>query len=157
MATARDRKAEDLMTTDVLTLPEDASVADAVRLMAERTDPCAVVIDGEGRPQGIISERDLLGLAQKDSRGRLTHVLERMLKEEHHLFDTMKELRKSAATQARDVMSKPVRCVETDTSMAEAARIMEDSDYRQLPVVRDERLAGLLRRQDIVRALAQDA
>ena len=143
------------MSHEVLTVAPDTSVRDAVRTLAERDSAYAVVVDADGKPEGIVTERDFLDLARANEKGRLTHLLDRMLAEEHHIFDAMHELRRLAPNSVREAMSSPVRCVEADTTMAEAARIMEQNDYRQLPVVKDGKLIGIVGRHDIVRALAE--
>lgn len=147
-------RAQDIMSRDVSTLTRDASITDAVHLLAERGAPCAVVVGEEDRPEGIVTERDLLALARDNEDARLALMLKRMLQEEHHVFDSMKELRKAAATRVSDVMSSPVQCADVDMTVGQIAATMDTFDYRQLPVVREGRLVGLVTRQDIVRAIA---
>lgn len=142
------RNVEEIMSREVLT------IADAVRLLAERNSAYAVVVDADGKPEGIGTERDVLNLAQADDKWRLTHALDRILAEEHHIFDTMKELRRLAPKSVGEAMGSPVRCAEAGTPMAEAARATEQNDYRQLPIVKDGKLIGIVGRHDIVRALA---
>jgi len=145
--------ARDIMSVDVPTLSRDASVENAVTLLAGRDIAYAVIVDGDGGPAGMITEGDLLALAQRD-RKRPGGLLQRMLQEEHHLADTMRELRKAIASDVADVMSAPVESVTPDTPIARIAALMEAYDYRQLPVVEDGRLLGIVTRQDIVRAIA---
>lgn len=146
-------RAEQIMITDVPTLPADASVADAVQLLADRKIACAIVVDEKRRPIGIVTERDLLGLAENQG-ARVATVLQRMLQEQHHIFDSMHNLRKAAATTVKDMASAPVTCADVGATLGELAAMMETFDYRQLPVVREGRLVGLVSRQEIIRALA---
>lgn len=147
-------RTEQIMSTDVPTLSRDASIADAVHLLAEQDVSCAVIVDERGHPDGIITERDLLVFARNEGGTRVARLLQRMLQEEHHIFDSMRELRKSAASEVGQVMNSPVRCAEPEMTISQVASIMETFDYKQLPVVREGRLIGLVTRQDIVRALA---
>ena len=50
----------DAMTTTVVTVSLDDTLRDAARRMTDRGVGAAVVDDGSGRGQGIITERDLL-------------------------------------------------------------------------------------------------
>lgn len=144
------------MRTDVLTVAPETSVADVVQLLAELDATCAVVVGADGRAQGIVSERDLLALA-RSSDERLSAMLRRMLQEEHHIFDSMRELRKAAATHIADIATVPVACAGADMTVPEMAAIMEQRDVRQLPVVRDGRVVGVVTRKEIVRAIADQA
>jgi CBS domain-containing protein len=151
-----NRRAEEIMSKDVLTVAPDTPVADVVRLLAERQASCAVVVSDDGRPEGIVSERDVLSLA-RTSDDRVAQVLRRMLQEEHHFFDSMRELRKAAATRVGDIASKPVVCAEAGMTVRQVAGLMERFDYRQVPVLRNGKVAGIVTRQEIVRAIADQA
>lgn len=52
--------AGELMTTDVLTIRPEATVAEAAQLMDRHNVTCLPVVDATGRLQGIVSPRDLL-------------------------------------------------------------------------------------------------
>ncbi len=116
-----------LMTRNVLTLPEDATVEDAVRLMAHQRISCIVVEDA-GRPVWIITERDLVRQA------------------------AMAEAIASRPLAA--AMSHPVHSVAIDTPLPEAMQIMDQARLRHL-VVLDEQgsIAGLVTHHDIVKQL----
>jgi acetoin utilization protein AcuB len=49
----------------------------------------------------------------------------------------------------RDLMSSPVIIVEADAPLRTAVRMMNDSGVRQLPVVRRNRLVGILTDRDV--------
>ena len=149
--------AEQIMSTDVPMLTMDASISEAVDLLADKEIACAVVVDASHKPQGIVTERDLLALAEDLEGTHLATVLKRMLQEEHHIFDAMRGLRKISATTVSDVASSPVKCVEADMTIGQLASIMETFDYRQLPVLKDGRLVGLVGRQEIIKAIADKA
>src|SRR4051794_25985289 len=52
--------ANDIMTSPALTVPQDASLADAIRIMLARGVSGVPVVDGDGRLVGILTEGDLL-------------------------------------------------------------------------------------------------
>ncbi|UJX39583.1 CBS domain-containing protein [Desulfovibrio sp. JY] len=116
-----------IMTRDVVTAPGGISVREAVGRMAGRSISCLVVVR-DGRPAGIITERDVVRLLADNPRlGRLT------------LYD---------------IMSCPVVCVEADQPVFEAAMLMKKRRMRRLVVVDDDRrLMGLVTQSDIVRGL----
>lgn len=58
--------------------------------------------------------------------------------------------------KVRQVMTPDATWVSTDTTLTEAARLMQELNVGALPVVEDEELAGLITDRDIVvRAIAQ--
>jgi CBS domain-containing protein len=146
--------AEQIMKRDFATLPSSAPISEAVHLLADKDTACAVVLDADGKPEGIITERDLLGYAEANDEARLAKVLKRMLVEEHHIFDSMKGLQAAKATTVGGIASKPVKCAEADMTLGKIASILETYDYRQIPVMKDGELVGLVGRQEIVKAIA---
>ena len=63
--TARDvatlnRRVHQIMSRKPITLPPDASIAEAVRLILEHRISCSPVVDAHFRPVGILSWRDIL-------------------------------------------------------------------------------------------------
>jgi len=78
------RKAEEVMTRDVVTLPEDADAAEAARLMLQRNIKRIPVVAGD-RVVGIVSRRDLLRtLARGD--GEILAEVEELLEDETFTF-----------------------------------------------------------------------
>lgn len=58
--------------------------------------------------------------------------------------------------QVADAMTRDVKVVNPGQSIAEAARIMADSDFGSLPVAENDRLVGMITDRDIViRAVAK--
>ncbi len=55
-------RVKEVMTTDVVTIPPDAALAEAARTMLERKIGCLPVLDG-GRLVGILTESDFVALA----------------------------------------------------------------------------------------------
>ncbi|MBA3420538.1 MAG: CBS domain-containing protein, partial [Thermoleophilaceae bacterium] len=52
-----------------------------------------------------------------------------------------------------DMMSEHPTVVESDTSIAEAARIIHDTGHNRLPVVEHGRLVGVVTRVDVLGGL----
>jgi len=146
--------AQDIMTKGVVVLRRDAPIAEAVKLLAERGAPCAVVVDDEGAPIGIITERDLLPRAVAKGEAPPAVALRQILRDESHTLDFVREARKADAFLVAEVMSSPVQCVDAQMTVGQAATVLEAFNVRQAPVVRDGRLIGLVTRRDIVRAIA---
>jgi CBS domain-containing protein len=116
-------KAENVMTTEVAVMNESESVKKAVDVMAQE-GVNAVIVTVEGKAVGIVTERD---------------ILKRIVAED-------KDARK---TKLKRIMSSPLVTIEPSTDLEEAARLMFEKKMKNLPVVHENRLIGLINLQDI--------
>jgi CBS domain-containing protein len=123
-------KLNDLFTRDVVTAGPDESLAGIARRMQEHNVGTAVIVE-DGRPVGIITDRDLaLALG---ARGL------------------------SPQAPVREVMTRHVLAVPEDTAVFTATRFIQDRKVRRLPVVdREDRLVGLVSLDDLLRWLARE-
>jgi CBS domain-containing protein len=144
-------KARDIMTTQVVTIAPDTRVRDIAALLLERGISGLPVVDG-GRVIGMVSEGDLLrryeiGTERKRFEGSWWM----------HFFTSdpgPAEYVKSHATRAADIMTRPVVSVAEDVAVAKIAAIFEKRRIKRVPVLRGERLAGIVTRANLVQALA---
>ncbi len=123
------RRIADLMTRDPVTLPPSASVAEAIRLMAEQRIS-SVVIAEAGHAVGILSERDAIRLAGSSLDLRATPIAERM--------------------------SRPLHVIRADQPALDAGPRMRALGVRRLVVVDDSgHLVGILTRHDLLQDLRE--
>lgn len=115
----------------VYTIDPDASVLDALAVMAEKNVGALVVVDGGARVAGIVSERD---------------YARKMV-----LMD-----RSSKATPVRDIMSSPVMVVPPSRTADECMALMTENRLRHLPVMDGERLVGLVSIGDLVKDIISE-
>jgi CBS domain-containing membrane protein len=128
-------KIADLMSTDLVTLTEDETLAHAQRCMARgRIRHLPVVRDG--RLTGLITHRDLLA-ASFSIFAEVEH------NEQRRIFDTVRVV---------EAMHRDVVTVGPDLNVARAARILLENKYGCLPVVDpDHRLLGIVTEADFLR------
>jgi CBS domain-containing protein len=111
----------------VHSIDPDATVFDALKLMAERNVGALVVLE-ENRLAGIISERDyarkivLLG-------------------------------RQSPNTLVRDIMSTRVLCARPDQTVEDCMGMMTQKAVRHLPVLENKDVIGIVSIGDLVKAI----
>jgi CBS domain-containing protein len=139
-------RVSDVMSTTLISVSPDMPLRDVARLLSEHRISGVPVID-DGRCLGVVSEADLLvkQLGRPISR-RLP--IEWIIGERHDAD----ELRRRAATTAREAMSAPAVTIEAHRPVREAAAIMVDRGVNRLPVVRDGQVTGIVTRSDLVRA-----
>lgn len=141
--------AADIMVKDVATVGPEASVREVASLMLARRISGVPVVDAERRVLGIVSEGDLIRRPEigTDRAGR--GWLSIFLSDEERARDFVK----SHGRKAREVMSQPVIGVAPDTSLAELVRLMERHRIKRLAIVEQGKLAGIVTRADLLRAM----
>jgi len=125
MATAKDLLRGRTMG-EVFSVGPDASVQEALDLLAEHNVGALLVMDMNGRVNGILSERDIV--RKVGLHGRSAYE-----------------------TKVREIMTGKVLYVEADQSVEECMALMNDKGIRHLPVYEKGTLLGLISVRDVLR------
>lgn len=136
----------DLMTTTVLCVGPDASLKEAARRMLEAGVSGLPVTDDSGTLVGVITEADFVK-AEAGRRRNERRSLLGWLAHEHEI--PVDEVR------VGDVMTKEVITSSPDADHADAARLMEKSRIKRVPIMENDVLVGMVSRSDIMRAFAR--
>lgn len=144
-------KARDIMMQKVITVRPDTSVRDIAALMVENHISGLPVLTAEGEVVGILSESDLLHRAETGT--------ERRHKWWFRVFgdsaSLARDYAKAHGLKAHDVMSRYVISVRDDAELRDVADILDNYRIKRVTVMKDGRLAGIITRGDLVRALSQ--
>jgi CBS domain-containing membrane protein len=141
-------RVRDAMTRDVLSVGKFDDISHAVKLLAEKSISGLPVVDKENRVVGMLSEADVVSMVGS----RRAHTFKEILRSivGHPLPE------RKIGHFVGDIMTSPAITVYPDTEISEAVRLMDARRIRRLPVVdKDDRLAGLISRSDIVRAMGR--
>ena len=134
----------DVMTAGVVSVEEGTPFKEIVDLMETHHVNAVPVVDSCDRVLGVVSSADLVPKIEFSGSG-----------DHAHLFESRKHRaarEKSSGTAAAELMSAPARTVMPQTSLVEAARIMETAELKRLPVVNDlGRLVGIVTRSDLLK------
>jgi CBS-domain-containing membrane protein len=115
-------KVGDIMTRDVISVPEDASVREVARVLDRHRISGLPVCDGDGHMVGLISEFDLIA--------------------------------KPDAHSAGEAMTRDVISVMEGTSVDEVRYLLVHRRIKRVPVLRGQKLIGIVSRADLVREIA---
>lgn len=138
------RTVRDLMTHDVVVVPETASYKEVVETLAEKRISAVPVVDANGKLAGIVSEADLM--LKQEYIGRTDQRLGRRRAERE----------RARATIALEIMTTPVTCIGPGESAARAARLMHQHGVKRLPVVdHDGVVVGIISRADVLAVFAR--
>ena len=120
---------KDLMTTSVSFVRPDDTVAAAVKIMRSENAGIVPVCDVQKHVLGVITDRDILMRTGSYSG----------------------ESADFEACAVQDVMTCDVFCVDIKADIHEAALLMSEKGVRRLPVLENEKLAGMLSLKDLAK------
>lgn len=112
---------------EVFSIAPDATVYDAIHLMAEKVIGAVLVMEGD-KLVGVISERD--------------YARQIILKD-----------RSSRNTLVQDIMSRKVICIRPDDEIEAGMTLMTEKRIRHLPVVDHKKVIGVVSIGDLVNAV----
>ena len=145
-------KVSDLMTKNVITIPQNATIEDVVKILSSNRISGAPVVDDNGVVIGIISEGDLLYREISPRLPDAINVLDAII-----FYSGIKKhnegFKKILAGQASDIMTREVISVEEDTEITEVARLMLKHNIKRIPVISDNKIKGIISRADVIRKL----
>lgn len=116
---------KDVMTSPVIAIGEGETIYKAAQLMNRHEVGCVIVTGKEGKPAGILTERDLI-----------TRVLAKNVI--------------PGKVKAGKVMTSPLITVDSEETLQEAARKMSRLNVRRLAVVYKGNLVGIITGKDIL-------
>jgi CBS domain-containing protein len=115
---------------DIWSIAPDASVFEAIELMAQKEVGALLVLENE-QLVGIISERD--------------YTREVILKG-----------KSSRETLISSIMKSPVICTDADQDIKKCMAMMTSNKIRHLPVLEEDRLVGMVSLGDLVKEIIAD-
>jgi len=116
--------------SEIISIVQEASVFDAIKLMADRAVGSLVVLDGDSL-KGIVTERDY---ARK----------------------VIIKGRSSESTQVGEIMTSDVITASTDQTVGQCMTVMTKKRIRHLPVLDSGKLVGMISIGDLVQAIIAD-
>jgi len=123
--------AKDYMTTDLICLPLDMNIMEAISILIDNEISGAPVVDTSGNLAGIITERDCIVVAVQVG-----------------YFEDF-------AGSVKKFMVDNVETVQADDNLLDIAQKLMQSSFRRFPVIDGRKLVGLITRRDILRAISQ--
>ena len=121
------------MTQRPVTVTESASLDQALELMHSESVRRLPVLDKHGHLVGIVSELDLIKASPSPATSLSMYELPYLL----------------SKIKMRDIMTKDVVTVTEDTPLEEAALVMAENKIGGLPVMRGDKLVGIITETDL--------
>ena len=115
---------------DIQSIHPDDSVFDAIQKLANANIGSLIVVEDD-RPVGIFTERD-------------------------YARNVILKGKSSPTTKVRDIMTTRVVFAQPEQTVEECMAVMTDKHIRHLPVLRDEKLIGMISIGDLVKSIIAD-
>jgi CBS domain-containing protein len=147
--------AKSVMTTDIVAVPPETTIAETARRMMIHHVSAVPVVDLDNRPLGLVSEGDVMRYfgAQFQS-GRAQWL--RMLAEGEALApEFLAEIRLNQR-HVGEIMRTPIVSADEEASLAELADLMLKHGIKRVPILRDGVLVGIVSRADVIRAVVEN-
>ncbi len=149
-------KAKDIMTRKVITVKEEDTIQEVVKLILDNKISGVPVINDSKEVVGIISESDLIYRDKDISVPAFLPLFESfIILESVRKFED--KIRKKTAYKVKDAMTSPAVTVNEDDDINNIVNIMLDRKINRVPVVDSEgTLVGIITRADILRNIEGD-
>jgi len=115
-----------IMVANVITAERDDSICQVAELMNKHEIGCVVIVD-DGKPVGVVTERDMIKRVVCRSKG-------------------------SEKQKAAGIMSTPLIDASPEMGAGDAAKLMLEKNIKKLPVVENGQLLGLVTLTDLIRS-----
>lgn len=114
-----------IMTQQLSTLPDTATIDDAIEVIIKKKIGGLPIVDSEGTLNGIVTERDVMKVLATDK----------------------------VDLAVEDIMTTSLRVTEPDSPIGKVTKDMTSHRFRRLPVVSGDVLYGIITTSDIMRYL----
>ncbi|WP_319521249.1 CBS domain-containing protein [uncultured Desulfosarcina sp.] len=143
---------KEIMTAKPITVTGNMEIVEAAKLLLENRINGVPVVDDDGKLVGILCQSDIIAQQKKLPVPSLFSFLDGYINLSS-MKGIEKEVRKIAATAVFDAMTPDPVSVSPDSTIETVAALMVDHNFHTLPVVQDERLVGVVGKEDILKTL----
>lgn len=142
---------EQIMKRDVYTLPENATVLEAMQLLVNNHISAAPLVDAAGKPTGFISDGDIMRYLSK--RGQMIMDPVVMIVQTVDAYSDHKDyahkLEHLMGMKASDIGAKGIIGVSVHADLPEVCRVLGENHLKKVPVLEDGVIVGVINRSDI--------
>ncbi len=145
-------KAKDIMTKKVITVFPDTEILQAAKVLLDNHVNGLPVVDKAGRLQGMICQSDLISQQKKIPLPSFFLLLGSVIPlSSQQNID--KEVQKMAALKVSEAMTSAPFTVGLEASLEDIATLMVKHQVHTLPVLDQDKLVGIIGKEDILRTL----
>ena len=142
---------ESIMKRDVFTLPSNATVAEAMKLLVDKHISAAPLVNAEGKAVGFVSDGDIMRYLSKRSTMMMDPVVMIMqtVDADGGNQDFARKLDELMGMQALSIGAKGIIGVDVHADLPEVCRVLGENHLKKVPVLDDGQVVGVINRSDI--------
>jgi CBS domain-containing protein len=143
-------RAHQIMTRSVATVAPDATILEAANIMLRQHVSGLPVVDAAGQLVGIVSEGDFIRRSEIGTQRKRGRWLKFLLGAGTAATDYVHEYGRKIS----DVMTSEPLTVTEDATLEEIVTLMETNGIKRLPVMKGDKLVGIVSRANLLQAVA---
>jgi CBS domain-containing protein len=143
-------RAHQIMTRSVITVTPETSVVEAANIMLQRHVSGLAVVDKAGHLVGIISEGDFIRRSEIGTQRQRGRFMKFILGAGKEATDFVHEHGRKIA----EIMTPEPLTINEDADLDKIVELMEKNGVKRLPVMRDDKLVGIVSRSNLLQAVA---
>ena len=145
-------KVKDIMTKEIITVSPQTEITSAAKILLEKRINGLPVIDDSGKLVGILCQSDLVAQQKSIPIPSVYTLLDSFIPLTS-LKRIDKEVKKIAALKVEQAMTPHPVTVGPETGIEDVARLMVDKKYHTLPVMEDDKIVGIVGKEDVLKTL----
>ena len=143
-------RAHQIMTRPVITVTPETTIVEAANMMLQRHVSGLPVTDAAGKLVGIVSEGDFIRRSEIGTQRRRGRFLKFILGPGQAATDFVHEHGRKVA----EIMTPQPLTITEDTAPEEIVELMEKNNVKRLPVMRGDKIVGIVSRANLLQAVA---
>jgi len=143
-------RAHQIMTRPVITVAPETPIVEAANTMLQRHVSGLPVVNKAGKLVGIISEGDFIRRSEIGTQRKRGRFLKFILGSGKEATDFVHEHGRKVA----EIMTPDPLTVDEETDLEKIVELMEKNGVKRLPVMRGDKLVGIVSRSNLLQAVA---
>jgi CBS domain-containing protein len=143
-------RAHQIMTRPVIAVTPATTIVEAANTMLQRHVSGLPVVDTAGKLVGIISEGDFIRRSEIGTQRKRGRFLRFILGPGREATDFVHEHGRKIA----EIMTPGPLTINEDTDLEKIVELMEKNNVKRLPVMRGDKLVGIVSRSNLLQAVA---
>jgi CBS domain-containing protein len=144
-------RAHQIMTRPVITVTPETTIVDAANLMLQKHVSGLPVVDIGGKLVGVVSEGDFIRRSEIGTGRKRGRWLKFILGPGTSASDFVHE----HGRKVGEVMTKSPLTITEDITLGEIVELMEKNNVKRLPVMRGDKVVGIVSRANLLQAVAR--
>lgn len=146
---ARRTVLESVMRRDVYTLPADATVAEAMKLLVDKGISAAPLVDAQGKAVGFVSDGDIMRFLATRSASVMDPVVMIVQTVRSDSRDFGQKLDELMDMPAKSIGARGIIGVDAHADLTEVCRVLGENHLKKVLVLDEGQVVGVINRSDI--------